>query len=251
MSTSNPASALNSGDSVTDNVNQTYVVCGCKSWNRQIFIDTIQHYPGRWHYVDSPSLLTTDWLSQIQPRYIFFLHWSWIVPAEIHRQYECVCFHMTDVPYGRGGSPLQNLILRGHTHTKLTALRMEEQLDAGPVYLKEPLSLQGSAQEILIRATELAAIIIRHIIEQQPVPVPQQGEVVAFKRRQPKESQLPDEASIEQIYDFIRMLDGEGYPSAFINHGEFRIEFTQAQLIDGQVHAGVKIYKASTKDNAS
>ncbi len=27
-------------------------------------------------------------------------------------KFECVCFHMTDVPYGRGGSPLQNLIIR-------------------------------------------------------------------------------------------------------------------------------------------
>ncbi len=37
--------------------------------------------------------------------------------------------HMTDVPYGRGGSPLQNLIARGHTSTKLTAMRMTAEVD--------------------------------------------------------------------------------------------------------------------------
>lgn len=251
MSTSSPASALNSGDSVTDNANPTYIVCGCRSWNRQIYLDTLQHYPGRWHYIDSPSQLTTHWLGQIRPRYIFFLHWSWIVPAEIHRAYECICFHMTDVPYGRGGSPLQNLILRGHTQTMLTALRMEEQVDAGPVYFKQPLSLQGSAQDILIRATKLTAVMIQQLITEQPAPTPQEGEVVAFKRRRPDESQLPGDVSIEQLHDFIRMLDGEGYPPAFIRHGDFLMEFTHARLDDGQVEARVKISKASTKDNAS
>ena len=52
-------------------------------------------------------------LKKITPRYIFFLHWDWRVPHVIWQQHECVCFHMTDVPYGRGGSPLQNLILEG------------------------------------------------------------------------------------------------------------------------------------------
>jgi len=55
---------------------------------------------------------------------------------------------MTYMPYGRGGSPLQNLIVRGYRHTKLTALRMVEEFDAGPVYLKEDLCLEGNAEEI-------------------------------------------------------------------------------------------------------
>ena len=63
---------------------------------------------------------------------------------------------MTDVPYGRGGSPLQNLILAGHTETKLTALRMVNEMDGGPVYVKMPLKLEGAAQEIYIKAGELS-----------------------------------------------------------------------------------------------
>ena len=31
---------------------------------------------------------------------------------EIHENYKCIIFHMTDLPFGRGGSPLQNLISR-------------------------------------------------------------------------------------------------------------------------------------------
>ena len=55
---------------------------------------------------------------------------------------------MTDLPYGRGGSPLQNLIIRGHKKTKISALRMVNELDAGPIYFKRSLSLNGNAQKI-------------------------------------------------------------------------------------------------------
>jgi hypothetical protein len=50
-------------------------------------------------------------------------HWSHLIPESIWGPCPTVIFHMTDLPYGRGGSPLQNLIQRGHSSTMLTALR--------------------------------------------------------------------------------------------------------------------------------
>jgi methionyl-tRNA formyltransferase len=44
---------------------------------------------------------------------------------------------MTDLPFGRGGSPLQNLISRKIYNTKLSAIRVVKELDAGPVFLKK------------------------------------------------------------------------------------------------------------------
>ena len=49
-------------------------------------------------------------LSKFSPHYIFFPHWSWLIPEEIYQNFECVIFHMTNLPYGRGGSPLHYLI---------------------------------------------------------------------------------------------------------------------------------------------
>ncbi len=98
-----------------------------------------------WHFADNVEELEN--LNAVHDyRYIFFLHWSEKVPNQLLYEHECVCFHMTDVPYGRGGSPLQNLIERGHRETTLSALRMTEQFDAGPVYLKKALSLKGGPQ---------------------------------------------------------------------------------------------------------
>jgi methionyl-tRNA formyltransferase len=228
---------------------KTYLILGCKPWNRRLFEDVLRPLPGEWHYMSSPSEFTRDAVLRLSPRYIFFLHWSWKVPDELVDRYECVCFHMTDVPYGRGGSPLQNLIVNGHRETKLTALRMSREFDAGPVYGKEPLSLEGGAEEIYLRAGRLSATMIQRIIRLEPKPMPQKGKAVNFKRRKPEQSELAGSsaASLEQLHDFIRMLDAEGYPRAFFRTSGFRFEFSRPALYDGRIVADVKITSDEAK----
>jgi methionyl-tRNA formyltransferase len=221
-------------------MNNYLVVCN-KSWNIKIFNKIIKNYQGKWCFISSQENFKIEDIKIINPRYIFFLHWSWKVPEEIINNYECVCFHMTDVPYGRGGSPLQNLIIKGHQQTKLTALRMTEKFDAGPVYLKENLSLGGGAEEIYIRATYLSAEMIKTIIQNEPLPMEQEGEDVIFKRRKPNESKIPELNSLLSLHDFIRMLDAEGYPKAFIEHQGFRYEFTRSGFYNGRIVADVTI----------
>lgn len=218
-----------------------YIVAGTKPWNRHVFNEVIAEYPGIWHFVSKPDELNAERIALLNPRYIFFLHWSVKVPSEIFNTYECICFHMADVPYGQGGSPLQNLIMYGHRQTKLTALRMVEDLDAGPVYIQEELSLEGNAEEIYIRSAHLSAHMIRRIAEEQPSPQPQTGKITIFKRRTPAESRIPLLQSPQRLYDFIRMLDAEGYPHAFLEHDGFRYEFRRAAIYHGRIIADVTI----------
>ncbi|WP_087020402.1 methionyl-tRNA formyltransferase [Thaumasiovibrio subtropicus] len=226
--------------------NNTYVVATIKSWNIEQFHSVEDKLPGQWHLITDHTELTVERLEELNPRYIFFPHWSWIVPRDILERWECVCFHMADVPYGRGGSPLQNLIERGHTETKLSALRMVSELDAGPVYFKVPLSLGGSAQEIFHRMAPLIFRLATDIAVDEPEPKEQQGEVVVFKRRTPEQSVLPHSGDIPKLSDHIRMLDAETYPKAFIQHGEFRLEFSHAEIDEnGQLNARVSFTKNS------
>jgi methionyl-tRNA formyltransferase len=153
---------------------------------------------------------------------------------------------MTDVPYGRGGSPLQNLIVRGHRETKLTALRMTAEFDAGPVYMKEPLSLAGGAEEIYLRAGRLSAKMIQRMVQEEMTAVSQQGKIVNFKRRTPSESEIGRFASLEDLHDFIRMLDADGYPRAFLQNSGMRFEFSRPALYDGKIIADVTITRADT-----
>lgn len=222
-----------------------YVLASSKPWHVQVFESRRNTLPGEWRVIQEPKELTAASLREFAPAYVFFPHWSWIVPEEILSEFECVCFHMSDVPYGRGGSPLQNLIARGHQNTKLTALRMVSELDAGPVYLKRPLSLEGAAKDIFQRAAEIGFDMMDEIARHRPAPVPQQGQPVVFKRRTPEDSLLPDDGSLEQVYDQIRMLDAPTYPHAFIDHGSFRLEFEEAELDNDCVTARVRITRPS------
>lgn len=174
-------------------------------------------------------------------QYIFFLHWSVIIPEEIYHNYPCVVFHMTDLPYGRGGSPLQNLIVRGHTDTKISAIRVQKGLDTGDIYLKRDLSLSGTAEEVFLRAGSVMLDMIDEIIKNDPLPIPQTGTPVLFKRRTPEDGNLQNCHSIEEVFTYIQMLDADNYPPAFVEMERFRFEFTRASLKADGVIADVKI----------
>ena len=175
------------------------------------------------------------------PTWVFVLHWSEKIPAEIVRAWRCVNFHMTDVPYGRGGTPLQNLIARGHRATVLSAIRMTEGWDDGPVYLKAPLSLEGTAEEIYRRAMQMAVGMIGRLISEPMIPEPQTGEGTPFQRRTPDQSRLPVGATLLQLYDHIRMLDAEGYPRAFVEINGHRYTLSRPTVTDSGLHAEVLI----------
>lgn len=220
-----------------------YVLATSKGWNESMLKRLEERTSKDFYLVTQKEELTLDHLKQINPRYIFFPHWSHIIPKEIFETFECVIFHMTDLPYGRGGSPLQNLIERGHKETKISALRCVAELDAGPVYLKRPLSLGGSAFEILLRAADTIEVMIEEILDHEPDPKPQQGEPVVFSRRTPGQSDLRKAkiSNLKDFFDFIRMLDAPTYPKAFLEHNGFLLEISNAKLLNNSIEASITI----------
>lgn len=231
-------------------MNKTYIVAGRHPWNRAHFDKQLADLPGEWRFAATEEELKTVLDDDCSVRYVFFLHWSTKVPDQMLERWECVCFHMTDVPYGRGGSPLQNLIARGHRETKLTALRMTQEFDAGPVYFKSPLSLEGSsAEEIFVRASQLSCELIKQIIKSESTPSPQTGAETRFRRRKKSESVLTEDyQELLEIHDFIRMLDADGYPKARIHLGSWIIEFNRSALYHDHIKADAKIFRNSEEE---
>ncbi len=220
-----------------------YLVAGRQPWNKLHFQEVFRPLGDEYFFCASSDGLTDALKSECHYRYIFFLHWSDRIPESILDSYECVCFHMTDVPYGRGGSPLQNLIARGHRETTLTALRMTTDFDAGPVYLKRQLSLEGgTAEEIYQRASRLSCKMALEIAENELPTMDQIGNPVLFQRRRPEESRIPTLAkNLLEVFDHIRMLDATGYPKAFVDLGNLRLEFERAALYHDGIKADVRI----------
>ena len=68
------------------------------------------------------------------------------------------------MPYGRGGSPIQNLIINGYTSSPVCALKMTEKIDAGPIYAKQNISLHGTLNDIFSRINTVTNKLIHKIL---------------------------------------------------------------------------------------
>jgi len=174
-----------------------YIVVTTKEWHIRSYKESISKLVGNWTLITEKELFNSDEVRRRNPKYIFFTHWSWMVDKEITDNYDCVCFHPTDLPYGRGGSPLQNLITLGHKETKISAFRMNDEVDGGDIYLKQDLLLSGSAHEIFKRMADIYVEMIDFIITSNPEPAPQSGEVTAFVRRTPEQSRIDENMSVQ------------------------------------------------------
>lgn len=221
---------------------RTYVIASSQNWNPDMADNLARKCNARVIRIEQQSELTVDKLDKIGPDKIFIPHWSFPIDSSIYKKYECIIFHMTDLPFGRGGSPLQNLIARGIYQTKLSAIKCRAGIDTGPVYLKKNLSLHGGAEEIYIRAGKIILEMMVVIIETDPTPVPQTGEPVYFKRRRPEQGDIKQLESLEQVFDYIRMLDASNYPKAFLETDRFRLEFSRAALKKDAIWADVQIF---------
>lgn len=210
---------------------KTIVVAAVHPWNLSAFKAWRPPRGYRKVLINRREDLTLARLSRLNPVRVFFPHWSWIIPAELYERFECIVFHMTDLPFGRGGTPLQNLIIRGLYRTKLSALRVTRGIDAGDIYMKRPFSLsRGSAEELYRRAATLSFAMMSDMLRRPRKPKAQRGRIMLFSRRRPEESRIPQDLRGRRLYDFIRMLDAPGYPAAYITDGKRRIAFREAHL---------------------
>lgn len=224
-----------------------YLILSHKNWNASLPNMMKSHFPNdNWSFINDKNDFNYELVKEINPKYIFIPHWSYYIPEQIYSNFECIVFHMTDLPFGRGGSPLQNLIARGIETTKISAIKVTKEIDAGDIYLKKDLNLNGTAEEVFLRVNKIVAIAITEIIEKEIQPIPQEGESTLFTRRTPKMSNIATDqiVELEPLFDHIRMLDAEGYPHAYLETNHFKIEFTRASLKANQsIIADVRITK--------
>ena len=228
---------------------ENIVIVTIKEWNIENYFKLKELYSDQYNFylITQKEELNYEYISHLNPSFLFFPHWSWIIPREVYANYESIVFHMTDLPYGRGGSPLQNLIIEKVYDTKISAIKVEEGLDTGDIYIKESFDIRmGSAEEIFIKLSEIIFFkMIPNILTNRPHPMKQEGQPVVFKRRKPQESNMYDHkyATMVELYDFIRMLDAEGYPKAYLELDDFKIQFSEVHIKNGKLIGRFEVFK--------
>ena len=209
-----------------------YLFCGYRDYSIEIFKKLQKRYKN-FHLITKKESLTYSKIKKINPKYIFFPDWSWIVPENIIKDFDCVCFHESNLPKFRGGSPLQNQIISGIKKTKTTAFLMNSMIDGGDIIMQKYLSLPGNFSYIFERMKKNDFEMICQIIQGKFRRRKQKGIASFYKRRNPKQSELKNlNFSNEYLYNFIRMLS-DPYPNAFLRIGKKKIIFKNAKF-DGK-----------------
>ena len=201
------------------------IFCGYRDWALNV-INKIKSHPRitEFKIISSKNKYDNEFSELVlQTDMIIFLGWSWIIPKEITKNHLCLGVHPSDLPCYRGGSPIQNQIIDGVTKTKVSLMTLDEKLDAGSVWLKNDLNLEGDNIHIIFKNIENSTIdLFETFFNSYPnIKATDQNLELGsyFKRRKPEQSRLEIDdfksKSLKEIYDFVRCLT-DPYPNAFI-----------------------------------
>ena len=129
--------------------------------------------------------------------------------------------HASDLPQGKGWSPMTWLVLEGKDEIPVTLFEAEEAVDSGPIYLQDVMTLEGDELVDELRA-KLGGVIVKlckNFVSRYPEilqeAVPQSGEDSYYKRRGPEDSRLDPHKSIADQFSLLRIVDNERYPAFF------------------------------------
>jgi methionyl-tRNA formyltransferase len=159
-----------------------------------------------------------------------------VSPDILARSGANIVVHASELPKGRGMSPLTWQILEGRNQIPLTLFEAVEAIDAGPVYLRDHINLRGT--ELL---PEIHLILGQKILEMcvdfatkwpniLSSKVPQTGDPTYYRRRSSLDSRLDASKSIAEQFNLFRVADNEKYPAYFEILGRryiLKIEATQ------------------------
>lgn len=197
------------------------VICvGYREWALNIYDNLARNFGHPFLIIRNKEQYDEELIKDFQPDLILYYGWSWIVPEKIIEQYKCIMLHPAPLPKFRGGSPIQNQIIRGIKKSAVTLFIMNKELDAGDIVAQEEFSLEGSLDEILNRITQVGYKLTKSILTEGLEGKEQDhSKATYYKRRKPWQSEITIEElktkKAQYLYDKIRML-ADPYPNAFI-----------------------------------
>ena len=141
--------------------------------------------------------------------------------------------HESNLPDGKGWSPLTWQILEGKNSIPVTLFEAEEKVDNGPIYGQIFIKLQG--HELLPEIKDLQGLatiqLIENFVENYPNNIGrvQRGEASYYPKRTSKDSELDPKKSIEEQFNLLRVIDNQRYPAFFfINDVKYILKIEKA-----------------------
>jgi len=214
------------------------IVTSKGSWKSDYLWELTKHWTANGHSV------TTVYGAQEIPRgdLLFVLGCTFILPPEIlSRNKHNLVVHESELPKGRGWTPIAWLVEGGSNRIPLTMIEAEKRVDAGPVYLRSEVVLDGHELMDEIRALVMQEIIrmckrfVEHYEEVVSMARDQEGEATYFPRRNRESSRLNPDKTIAEQFDKLRIVDNQSYPAFFDYRGKrYTLKIEKAETVRGE-----------------
>ena len=178
-------------------------------------------------------------LRELNPDISVVIAYGQILKKEVLElpQYGSINAHASLLPELRGAAPINWAIVRGYTETGVTIMRMNEQMDAGPILLQlsEPIGPEETASDLRTRLSEISAqalIEALTLIENGAAEeTPQDDTKATFAPRIEREHARIDWSSDAQtIANLMRGMDA--VPGAWTMHRGAELKLFRPLIVD-------------------
>ncbi len=152
---------------------------------------------------------------------LFLISCNEIIGREIRdKYYATLVVHASDLPSGRGWSPLVWQILEKKSDFVVTLLEAENQLDSGPIWSQRKLFIAGHElyDEINHKLFEAELDLMSDAIDNFSTVVPRpQSKTQAsyYRKRTPDDSRIDPTRPLVDQFDLLRIADPARYPAFF------------------------------------
>lgn len=166
--------------------------------------------------------------SELHPGdFCFYLGCGQIVPDSIRSRYRNnLVVHESDLPKGKGWSPLTWQIIEGAKRVPVTLLEANAKVDSGVIYAQEWMEFKGDELIDELREAQVKATLklCRHFVESYPQILSQAREQVGegsfYPRRRSEDSEIDPTRTIAAQFSLFRVADNHRYPLFFYMHGQ-------------------------------
>lgn len=203
------------------------VLCvGYREWAKEIYKNIKKDKNTRFLFHSKKQGLEIK-IKKTSPNIILFYGWSWFIKKSIYEKYTCFMLHPSKLPKFRGGSPIQNQIIRGVKNSAVTIFKINNKVDGGDIYFQKKLSLEGSLQDIFNKIINIGTTGTNKILYGK-VRIKKQTHKNStyFYRLNENQSEITQnelkKKSIQYLFNKIRMLS-DPYPNPFIRFGKKKL----------------------------
>lgn len=186
-------------------------------------------------------------LTQYQCDVFVVLAYGKIIPEEILNipKYQSLNIHGSLLPKYRGSCPIESAILNDDQKTGVTIIRMDKEMDHGPIVAKEevvinpwPPTTDLLREKNVEAGTNLLISILPNWVEKKIEEKEQDHSHATYTKMIEKEDGLID-LSDDPYKNYLKIQAYHGWPSAFffeqVDGKKIRVKITEAVYQDGEL----------------